>query len=296
MSSAALFVLLTACAPQGPGQVLLAPDARRTGDAGQDGPHGVAWRALTVQVRLDAVVEVDVVYPASSDGMLEGGPWPAAVLVQGGLVAPARYRWLATHLASRGVLTLMPHHALDLALFEADNGRLALDAPSDLSARDGNALSGALEPEGPAVVLGHSLGGVSAAMQWANDDTFAGLGLLASYPADGTSVEGQDGRPVLVLIGAEDQEAALADVQAGYARFADPAWMGVIAGMNHYSWTDAKSAEDTAKEGPPSRDDALTRTDAQWALDLWTDAILTGDEAAAAALDAGLVGEAIEWE
>jgi Alpha/beta hydrolase family len=288
--------LLAACGPQGPGQVLLAPDAGRSGDAGLDGPHGVAWRELTVQVRLDQVAAVDVVYPALSDGSLEAGPWPAAVLVQGGLVAPERYRWLAVHLASRGVLTLMPHHVFDLALFEADNGRLALDALRDLSMRDGNAISGALEPDGPAVVLGHSLGGVSAAMQWADDDTFVGLGLLASYPAAGTPVGCQGGRPVLVLAGAEDEEAALDDLRAGYARFAEPAWMGVIGGMNHYSWTDAKTAADEAKEGAPSRDDSETRTDAQWALDLWTDAVLTGDDAAAAALDAGLVGVAVEWE
>lgn len=63
----------------------------------------------------------------------------AVVLVHGGRVAPARYEWLAVHLASQ----------------------VALDALRSVSEADG-VLAGLVAADGPAVVTGHSLGGEDA--------------------------------------------------------------------------------------------------------------------------------------
>ena len=293
-------LLAAACTAPFEGELVLAPDADRTGEQGADGPFGVALGQVQTQARLTEVLTYDVLYPADVDsGLLlpeDGGPWPSAVFVQGGFVEPARYHWLARHMASRGTVVLLPQHSLDLALFQADNARLALEDLEELAADEAHPLAGAIATDGPSVVMGHSLGGVTAAIDWAVDDTFSGLAVLASYPAEGTKVEEREGGgPVIFLAGLQEGPDDLAAFRDGFNRFSEPRWMGVIAGMNHYSWTDDKTEADLAKEEPAERTDAETRADAQWALDLWADLALLGDEAAGDELDAGLVSTEITW-
>ena len=270
-------------APAGPGELLSAP--------GEAGPYGAAWVSAEVPARVSEALPVEVTFPADADGWpdTEALPGPAVVLVQGGLVEVARYRWLAGTLAAQGYVVVAPNHPGDLAFFAAENGAAAL---AGVEAGRG-VLDGLLDPGAPAVVGGHSLGGVVAAILWADDaERFAGLFTLASYPADSTDVESRtDGAPYLALTGALDALAGLEQVEAGWARFPGPRWLGVVDGMGHYGWTDDDSPEDLEKGGDlkdGARTDAEARADALPPLLLFLEASLSDSpEAAQAALDEG---------
>ena len=272
--------ILWACAPpEGPGTVVFSP--------GEDGPFGAAWVETRVAARVTESVRVEVTFPADDSGWPDEAalPAPAIVLVQGGLVSVARYRWLAAHAASEGYVVVAPEHPADLAFFAAGNGLAALEAVE----AGGGVLDGLVEPGGPAVTMGHSLGGVVSSILWAGDERFDGLVTFASYPADGTDVESRDA-PYLALTGREDAQALVAQVEAGWERFAGPSWLGVVQGMAHYGWTDEDSDEDLEKGGDLTdgvRTDAAVRADALRPLDAFLSATLRGDEAATEALDAG---------
>lgn len=270
---------LMACAPQGPGELLLSP--------GTSGEYGAARIETTVQARVTEALDVTVTFPADDDGWPAAAalPAPAVVLVQGGLVEPDRYQWLASHLAAQGYAVLAPEHPGDLAIFAAENGRYALDGV----AKRGGVLEGLIEADAPAGVGGHSLGGVVSAMLWTEDDRFEALFLLASYPADGTDVESRSA-PVLSLTGELDAQALVEQVESGWQRFSEPRYLGVVEGMGHYGWTDDSSAEDLAQGGddePEARSSDLTRADALPPLVAFLEATLRDDVAAEAALEAG---------
>jgi len=274
-----LWMLWACAAPEGPGTVLLSP--------GEDGPFGAAWVETRATARVTEAIRVEVTFPADADGWPDAAalPAPVVVLVQGGLVSVARYRWLAAHAASEGYVVVAPDHPSDLAFFAAGNGLAALEAVE----AGGGVLYGLVEPGGPAVTVGHSLGGVVASILWADSARFDGLVTFASYPADGTEVEGR-GAPYLALTGALDAQASVEQVVSGWERFAGPRWLGVVDGMGHYGWTDGDAADDLAQGGDldaGARVDAETRTDALRPLDAFFSATLRGDASATEALDAG---------
>lgn len=265
--------------PTGPGNVLWQP--------GEDGPFGAAWLRTRVQSRVTDTIDVEVVFPALSDGMPDDDalPAPPVLMLQGGLVDTARYRWLAAHLAAQGQVVVMPEHPADLAFFAVENGLIAVDGVAD----GGGVLAGMTSTEHPAVVMGHSLGGVAAAILFEAQPRIAGLVMLASYPAQSTAVEQREG-PVLVLTGSHDLSSTLAEVEQGWARFAGPRWLGVIEGMGHYGWTDDDSPSDLQKGGdqqPGARSDDETRSAALPPLDAFVQAALTDDPADWDVLEAG---------
>lgn len=268
-----MLTFLLACAPTDP-VLLVPPDDARVGAEGADGPAGAARLTTAVAARVTEAVPVTVIYPADEAGGPDTsvGTWPVVAFVQGGLVAPERYEWLATHLATRGYLVLLPSHPGDLAISAADNAAAALRG---LRASPPPGLEGELPADAPAAVMGHSLGGVVSAMEWVDDpDTFEAVGLLASFPSEGTDVESRVGSPSLSLIGSMDGSAELQDAADGAARFGEPAFFGVIDGMNHYDWTDDASAAELAGDFEPSRPSAETRLDAQYVIDTFLDAFL----------------------
>ena len=190
--------------------------------------------------------------------------------------------WLATHFASRGYCVVSPEHALDLAITESDNASIALD---DLEQRPRGALADVTLDT--AVVMGHSLGGAVASFRWVADERFEGIALLASWPSEATPVEDLVGRPSLSLIGSEDKSGeATQTAFENYARFPQPAWFGVIDGMNHYDWADGATDANLRGDGTPTRPMVETRRDALRVLDAWLDAILREDADAQAAMDA----------
>lgn len=279
--------LLLACA--GPSEVVvdLQPDPDRTGLDGADGPHGVAHTTFSVQARVTDVVDYEVAWPALASGAFdeEAGPCEVVGFIHGGLVAADRYRWLVTHLASRGYCVLSADHDLDLAIFESDNTSRALDDALARSETGRGPLAGALGNR--AAVMGHSLGGVVATFRWVADPRFEGVGILASWAAEGTPVAAQAGRPSLSLIGSEDRAGeATQEAFEQYARFEEPRFFGVVEGMNHYDWADGASDDNLLSDGVPTRPREETRRDAQRVLDTWLDAWLRDDAEALDALEA----------
>jgi Alpha/beta hydrolase family len=271
--------LALACSPLGPPEGLALPDPTRDGLDGLDGPHGAAAVSLAAQARVTEVVPVTVVYPADEALQPTVTDAPVVVFVHGGLVAPERYEWLARHLATRGVVTVLPEAELLLAISQPGNGAVALDALRDQVAGDG-LLAGLVAPAGPAAAMGHSLGGVLAARQWVDDPALELVVLLASFPAAGDAVEDQGGRPALSVGGTTDQSLPLDELVAESARFAEPFTLRVVTGMNHYAWTDDSTAGDLDGDGPLERPLAELRQDALRLIDAYLDVHLGGADPA----------------
>jgi predicted dienelactone hydrolase len=217
---------------------------------------------------------MEVHYPSRARGELDGSaaPYPAVVLVQGARVSTERYRWLAVHLSSRGYVVVAPEHVLDLPILEADNARLALVALRRASAGRG-LLAGSVAVDGRTAVLGHSLGAVVGTRLWLGG-SFTALGLLAAYPAAGDELSRGAGRPVFAVAGANDRSATVDEVATGLRRFGAPRWLAVVEDLNHYDWTDAPTASELASDGPPARDQALSRRHLLAVLDTWLDVAL----------------------
>jgi pimeloyl-ACP methyl ester carboxylesterase len=262
----------------------LEPDATRAGVDGAAGPFGSAHQTFRVQARVTDVVTYEVSWPATTAGDFDTtvGACPLVMFIHGGFVEADQYRWLATHFASRGYCVVSPEHALDLAITESDNASIALD---DLEQRPHGALTDVTLDS--AVVMGHSLGGAVASFRWVADERFDGIALLASWPSEATPVEDQLGRPSLSLIGSEDDSGeATQTAFENYARFPQPAWFGVIDGMNHYDWADGASDLNLQGDGIPTRPQTETRRNALRVLDAWLDAVMRDDATAQQALDA----------
>ena len=282
----ASLVLAAGCASEV--ELALEPDPAASGADGERGPFGVARASWWTQGRVSDGIRHEVSWPADADGVLDptGAPYPAVVLVQGGLVKPERYRWLAVHLASRGYVVSAAKHSANLAILESDNASLALD---DLIARAGDpaeVLAGAVDGEAAAAAIGHSLGGVVGSMRWVDDPRIDGVALLASYAAGSTDVEAMEGHPSILLTGSEDRVEPAVFVEE-YARYPEPRWFGVGEGMNHYDWTDDATDGELDKDGASTRPLEETRRDGWRVLDSWFDAHLRDDAEAAARLAAG---------
>ena len=213
------------------------PDPTR-GDVLRTGPQPVAEALFQVRARHTDLVPVRVVFPSDSEGLparpADGSLLPALVLVQGALVPPENYLWLAEALAARGYVVALPAHPLDFALSATDNGLVArrlLTEPLEHPL-----LRGLVDPSRIAVA-GHSLGGV-VATKLALDGGFAALALLASYPDSA-----DDARlptlalPSLSLAGDLDCSARLPNVQEGAAKLPSPSALAVLQGVTHYQFT-----------------------------------------------------------
>jgi predicted dienelactone hydrolase len=291
MRARTLFLLgaLGACTPTGPGTPAIPPSSARAGTDGADGPFGAARVWLLTQARVTERVWLEVHFPADASGNLarDRAPYPTVVLVQGGLVAVERYRWLAQHFATRGYVVVSPAHALDLAIFQPENATASLRALRAATSVPGHTLEGAVSPTGRVVAMGHSLGGVISVWQWI-DRGFDGVALLASRPADGSRIDLRPGAPVLSITGSADGLASVESVTRGFSAFSAPRMLAVVDGMNHFDWTDEATAGEMARDRPATRPRERTRIDALRVIDTWLDATLRADPAAARALDVGM--------
>lgn len=287
-------VLLAACAAPPP----LEPAAPPAPDAplipGVRGPFGAARTSWRAPARVTERIVVEVTVPVDADGAVLPGPHPALVLLPGGLVAPERYRWIAEHAATRGYVVVAPHAPADLALFAPGNARAALDAARAEAATDGP-LAGALDPELPAAVIGHSLGGVTAAQAWyADPDDFSALAMIAAFPTGNVRPDRRDPEPVLSIVGSTDERADAAKIFEGFERFPSPRLHAVIAGLNHYDWADDVSEAELRRDGPRERSVAVARTDGMRVIDTWLDAALRDDALARIAFEGGDFGANVE--
>ena len=284
-SLALALLLLCGCSGLPELDVLTDSDPERSGVDGSDGPLGAALYTGRALARVDDLVPYEVVVPLV-DGDVPEGPLPVVVTVQGGFVGPQRYRWLGRHFATRGYVTVSAKHDANLALLSRGNSNAALDDVFADSLRAGHPLEDRLDLSAPAAVLGHSLGGVTAAALWADDpDRWGLLGILASFPAGDTDVEQFTDRPSVHLVGSEDEPEVKRE--EGFDRFAPPRLFGVVDGMNHYAWTDDATERELAGDSPALRPDDATRPDAFSVLDAALDGWLLGDPDALERLESG---------
>ena len=183
-------------------------------------------------------------------GPAEGAP---VVLVQGGDVERERYHWLAQELGDHDYRVLVPQYPADLAIMGGERTHRVLEdarAMGDVAA-------------GPAVVMGHSLGGVVAASQWVEyPDDYAELVMLASWPSGTADVGSRDER-ALELVGSEDGKP-LSDFEENTRDFVDFECV-VIEGMTHYDWTD-DATDRELKDQISTRPQEETRAEAVDAL------------------------------
>ncbi|MEM5947396.1 alpha/beta hydrolase [Spirochaetia bacterium 38H-sp] len=113
----------------------------------------------------------------------------AFVFYPGGLVDPAAYSIMLKKLADRGILVLLAPMPLDFAFLDIDRAKKALGIYPNVKKW---------------IIAGHSLGGAMACeyvKRHPND--FSYLVLLASYPAESTSLRNSDIK-VLSIYGTED--------------------------------------------------------------------------------------------
>ncbi len=271
-------LLMLGCAAPSATSLDLPPDADRTGTDGTFGPYGAAHARFQASARLDDLVEYEVSWPSDAGGSVHAaGPFPVVMWVPGGFVSVSQYRWMATHLASRGYVVVAADHDLRLAILQSENTLIAYDNARERAAETGGVLSGAMGTR--VAVAGHSLGGAVAANLWVADPAIDGLILVASWPAEAADIEGQRGRASLSLIGSEDQSGEATErAYEAYERFDEPRWFGVVDGMNHYDWVDDATRRELESDGTPTRPQKQTRPNAMAVIDTWLDATLKADE------------------
>lgn len=239
---------------------------------GKDGRYGVGWLERRFRVRVDDHVRTDVFLPLASADSLADGPFPVVVGIQGGDVASDAYRWLYTHIASRGFVVLAPDHPDDLAIASVGNATEVLRAARARAETGQGPLADRLA-EQRALALGHSLGGVVAAKNWLyQPSAFSHLVLLASYPASGDDV-GRHSRPdrdaVLSLVGGADKRLSveISEARRRLEKINAPTTFAVVEGMNHYQWGDLPSTDQLRNDGPPTVDTSIARSRATYLLD-----------------------------
>lgn len=176
---------------------------------GQDAITNARSAAARVSLE-DAGGQTLVIRPATGDGDV------LLIFYPGGLVRPQAYEWLGRALAERGVMTVIPEFAGDLAVTGINRADPLIEAYA----------------QGRPVVLGgHSLGGAMAC-DYASRNTgkLAGLLLEGAYPADNITVTRL---PTLVLSAENDGLATPAKVDAGMPRLDPGAKLIRIPGSVH---------------------------------------------------------------
>lgn len=145
-------------------------------------------------------------------------PKGGVVIYPGGRVSERAYGHLARKIAELGFKTVVVKVPLKLSIFE------------------NSAAESYVDDTMPWVLIGHSLGGVSASSFSAkNPDLVDGLILLASYPAGNTDLSSVQ-FPVYALVGDKDQVVDWENLSEAESRLPSDYEGVVIRGGNHASF------------------------------------------------------------
>lgn len=251
-----VLVLLPACSPEPPTE-LLEVDRRRTGGLGELGVWGAYLHQRTFRVRVDESVDVDVIVP--------GGPAPSppVLLLPGGNVDIERYHWLGVHMASRGFAVIAMHSPLFI-LLEQGNIFDAFRAVRAVAQDPDDPLYQVVAPDAPALVIGHSLGGVSAAKLWASQPEDVSHVVLICSTTD--SADDYSTRPLLLggeralsVIGSADKRVPEQDARDGIATFPVPVTFAAVQGMNHYQVVEDPTESELATDNAPTIEEEQAR-------------------------------------
>lgn len=145
-------------------------------------------------------------------------PKGGVVLYPGGRVSERAYGHLASKIAAHGYKTVI------------------VKVPFKLSILENSAAKTYVDDTMPWVLIGHSLGGVSASSYAEkNKERVDGLILLASYPSKGTDLSDVD-FPVYSLVGDKDQVVDFESLEGAQDRLPRNLQGVVIRGGNHASF------------------------------------------------------------
>ena len=234
-----VLALVAACEPLAPDDVLAA-DPQMLDVDGARGPHAVATFEVV------GPNSARVFFPSDSDVAR-----PLALVVQGGLVETDRYAWLAVHLASKGHVTVVPEHALDLAFFQQWKWARVLDDARAL-ADDAESPIAGLVDDAPGIALGHSLGGVVAAKAWlVDEERLHTLALLGSAPDAADDNGARTTGRVVSITGSADTRVSPDEAALGAAAYRAPLTRAVVVGMTHMHWADFPTEGEEALDGEP---------------------------------------------
>lgn len=250
-------VFLGACAPDPPTQ-LVAPDNTRTGELGELGTWGAFLHERTFRVRVDESVDTDIIVPSINGDVPAEAPFPPVIFVQGGFVDASRYRWLGAHIASRGFTVIAPHLALPSLLQQGDIFD-AFQAVRAAAQNPDDPLANAIDLHAPAMVMGHSVGGVSAAKLWASqpeDTTHLVLICSTTDTTDDYSTRpiSSSNERVLSVIGSADIRVPEQDARDGLVTFKVPITFAAVEGMIHYHVVEDPTESELSTDGTPTID------------------------------------------
>ncbi len=254
-------VCLSACSPDPPVKLLDA-DPNRSGALGEPGVFGAFLHERTFRVRVDEAVDADVIVPGQTATVPPDAPFPPVIFVPGALVDAERYRWLGAHIASRGFTVIAPHEEL-FSLLELGNIFDVFQAVRGAAQDPSDPLWNVVRPDAPALVAGHSLGGVSAAKVWASQpNDFSHLVFLCSTTdsADDYSTRPLLGNErILSLVGSADTRLSEQSARDGLKTFRPPFTFAAVEGMIHNHVVENPTESELADDGTPTIDEEKAR-------------------------------------
>lgn len=262
-------VCFSACSPDPPTKLLDA-DPNRSGAFGELGVFGAFVHERTFRVRVDEAVDVDVIVPDQTTEVPPDAPFPPVIFVPGAFVDAERYRWLGAHIASRGFTVITPHEEL-LSFFELGNIFDAFQAVRGVAQDPDDPLWNTVRPDAPALIMGHSLGGVSAAKLWASQpNDFSHLVFICSTTdtADDYSIRPLLGpERILSIIGSADTRISEQSAREGLETFRTPVTFAAVEGMIHNHVVENPTESELANDGTPTIDEEQARFRAMFLVD-----------------------------
>ncbi len=170
-------------------------------------------------------------YPAQCGGVrrpLAQGPFPVAIICHGDGANPLNYEYLGRHLATWGIVSIMPD--------TSDEDQIAALANTPAQAFDGPIAAPTLDTSAGVVMVGHSKGGDRIEKAWSQLNNVAGIIYLAQvnssivYP-----------KPIVIFGATGDRQSPPNSYATGlYNKWQSPAWKIIIQGGNHSAFTDHK--------------------------------------------------------
>ena len=270
------FMFLYVCATSGckaefVDELLIEPDIEIANELGKIGPYGARlWVG-----NLDGVGDIELVTPEESSEQARA----LFVFGQGGSINASRYRWLTSHVASRGFVAVVPVGPFDWGAFSSGKAlRKAVEGLQSASLEEGHLFQDLISEDTPVIFGGHSRGGVNAADAFAGrvkDGEPASLVLLESYPNPAKEFSDLDGR-VIAIAGEKDGRVTIEKVEIGAESF-DSSIFVTVAGMNHYQLTDEPTEKELEKDGVSTVDTETVRFCTMIFIDALLEEVVTED-------------------